>query len=76
MKRVFDIFLGFLAALILFVLVLFVAITVRLTSKGSVMYWFDRVGCASTSGCLFTPDFKMLNRDKVFHGCRPTGNPH
>jgi O-antigen biosynthesis protein WbqP len=44
MKRVFDIFLGCLAALILFVPVLLVAITVRLTSKGSALYWSDRVG--------------------------------
>ena len=44
MKRVFDIFLGCLAALILFVPVLLVAIAVRLTSKGPVLYWSDRVG--------------------------------
>ncbi len=44
MKRVVDIFLGCLAALILFVPVLLVAIAVRLTSKGPVLYWSDRVG--------------------------------
>jgi O-antigen biosynthesis protein WbqP len=44
MKRVFDIFLGCLAALILFVPVLLVAIAVRLTSKGPTLYWSDRVG--------------------------------
>jgi O-antigen biosynthesis protein WbqP len=44
MKRVFDIFLGCLAALILFVPVLLVAIAVRLTSKGPALYWSDRVG--------------------------------
>ena len=44
MKRVFDIFLGCLAALILFVPVLLVAMAVRLTSKGPVLYWSDRVG--------------------------------
>ena len=44
MKRVFDIFLGCLAALILFVPALLVAIAVRLTSKGPVLYWSDRVG--------------------------------
>ena len=44
MKRVFDIFLGFLAALILFVPVLLVAMAVRLTSKGPALYWSDRVG--------------------------------
>ena len=48
MKRVFDIFLGCLAALILFVPVLLVAIAVRLTSKGPVLYWSDRVGRNNT----------------------------
>jgi O-antigen biosynthesis protein WbqP len=44
MKRGFDIFLGSLAALILFVPVLLVAIAVRLTSNGPALYWSDRVG--------------------------------
>ena len=44
MKRVFDISLGCLAALILFAPVLLVAMAVRLTSKGPALYWSDRVG--------------------------------
>jgi O-antigen biosynthesis protein WbqP len=44
MKRVLDIFLGCLAALILFVPVLLVGMAVRLTSKGPALYWSDRVG--------------------------------
>jgi O-antigen biosynthesis protein WbqP len=44
MKRVFDIFLGCLAVLILFVPVLLVANAVRLTSKGPALYWSDRIG--------------------------------
>ena len=44
MKRAFDICLGSLAALILFVPVLLVAIAVRFTSKGPALYWSDRVG--------------------------------
>jgi O-antigen biosynthesis protein WbqP len=44
MKRAFDICLGSLAALLLFVPVLLVAISVRLTSKGPALYWSDRVG--------------------------------
>ena len=44
MKRLFDIFLGCLAALVLFVPVLLVAMAVRLTSKGPALYWSDRVG--------------------------------
>ena len=44
MKRVFDIFLCCLAALILFVPLLLVATAVRLTSKGPALHWSDRVG--------------------------------
>jgi O-antigen biosynthesis protein WbqP len=44
MKRVVDICLGCLAALVLFVPVLLVAMAVRLTSKGPALYWSDRVG--------------------------------
>jgi O-antigen biosynthesis protein WbqP len=44
MKRVFDILLGCLGALILCVPVLLVALAVRLTSKGSALYWSDRIG--------------------------------
>ncbi len=40
----FDLILGCLAALILFVPVLLVAVAVRLTSKGPALYWSDRVG--------------------------------
>jgi O-antigen biosynthesis protein WbqP len=44
MKRVFDIFLVCLAAMILFVPILLVAVAVRLTSKGPALYWSDRIG--------------------------------
>jgi len=44
MKRLFDVVLGCLAALVLFVPVLLVAVAVRLTSKGPALYWSDRVG--------------------------------
>jgi O-antigen biosynthesis protein WbqP len=44
MKRLFDLVLSVLAALVLLVPVLFVALAVRLTSKGSALYWSDRVG--------------------------------
>jgi O-antigen biosynthesis protein WbqP len=43
-KRAFDICLGCLAALILFLPALLVAIAIRLTSKGPTLYWSDRVG--------------------------------
>jgi O-antigen biosynthesis protein WbqP len=44
MKRVFDLLLALLAALVLAVPVLLVALAVRLTSAGPALYWSDRVG--------------------------------
>jgi O-antigen biosynthesis protein WbqP len=44
MKRVFDLLLAVLAALVFAVPVLLVALAVRLTASGSALYWSDRVG--------------------------------
>jgi O-antigen biosynthesis protein WbqP len=44
MKRLFDLVVSILAALVLLVPVLLVALAVRLTSKGPALYWSDRVG--------------------------------
>jgi len=44
MKRLFDLFLGLTAAVVLAVPIIMVALAVCLTSKGPVLYWSDRVG--------------------------------
>jgi len=44
MKRIFDIFLGCLASLLLLFPLLLVGIVIRLTSNGPALYWSDRVG--------------------------------
>ena len=44
MKRIIDLVVG-LSVLVMFVVpIVMVAILVKLTSKGSVLYWSDRVG--------------------------------
>lgn len=48
MKRMFDLVLAVLAGILLLVPVLLVALLVRLTSKGPVLYWSDRVGRNNT----------------------------
>lgn len=48
MKRLFDLFLGLCAAVVLVLPILIVAILVRLTSKGPALYWSDRVGRRNT----------------------------
>lgn len=44
MKRLFDLIMSLLAILIFCVPMLIVTILVKLTSKGPVLYWSDRVG--------------------------------
>lgn len=44
MKRGFDLLLAVLAGLVLLAPILIVALAVRLTSPGPVLYWSDRVG--------------------------------
>ncbi len=44
MKRVFDVLLVIFSGLMLLVPLVIVAILVKLTSKGPILYWSDRVG--------------------------------
>ncbi len=44
MKRIFDLVLAACAAVVLLLPVILVALAVRLTSRGPVLYWSDRVG--------------------------------
>lgn len=44
MKRMFDLFLAMMVSLGLMFPILVVAMMVRMTSKGPVLYWSDRVG--------------------------------
>jgi O-antigen biosynthesis protein WbqP len=47
-KRLFDFFLATCAGVFLMGPIIFIAILVRLTSKGPVLYWSDRVGVENT----------------------------
>jgi len=44
MKRLFDLLVGTCAALVLLLPMVLVALAVRLTSRGPVLYWSERVG--------------------------------
>ncbi len=44
MKRLFDLILALIAAVVLLVPFVFVWLAVRLTSRGPALYWSDRVG--------------------------------
>lgn len=61
MKRLFDLSLVIVAAFVLLVPILFVAAAVRLTSRGPILYWSDRVG---NNNCLFKmPKFRSMRVD-------------
>jgi O-antigen biosynthesis protein WbqP len=44
MKRIFDLLLGVVIFMLLAIFILLIAIAVLLSSKGSVLYWSDRIG--------------------------------
>ncbi|MEA3544912.1 MAG: sugar transferase [Thermodesulfobacteriota bacterium] len=48
MKRIFDIFMSLLVLVVLCLPLLIVAVLVKLTSKGSALYWSDRIGRDNT----------------------------
>jgi O-antigen biosynthesis protein WbqP len=61
MKRFFDLILGLFASIVLLLPVLLVAMAVRLTSKGSALYWSDRVG---RNNVIFKmPKFRSMRLD-------------
>jgi len=61
MKRLFDLLLALVAAIILFVPIVLVAIAVRLTSKGPALYWSDRVG--KDNKMFRMPKFRSMKVD-------------
>ena len=73
MKRIFDLILALLAGLILLVPLLWVAIAVRLTSKGAILYWSDRVG---RNNLIFKmPKFRSMRVGTPAVATHLLGNP-
>jgi len=58
MKRIFDLLLGIAIFVLLVVPMLLIAIAVRLTSKGSALYWSDRVG--KNNNIFNMPKFRSM----------------
>ena len=61
MKRAFDLLLAVVAGLLLVVPVLLVALAVRLTSTGPVLYWSDRIG--QYNRIFRMPKFRSMRAD-------------
>ena len=61
MKRIIDILVGLLLLALLGIPMLLVCFAIRLTSKGSVLYWSDRVG--SQNVIFKMPKFRTMRND-------------
>ena len=61
MKRLIDLILATVLVIILLVPMLFIALMIRLTSKGPVLYWSDRVGFANSIYKM--PKFRSMRID-------------
>ena len=61
MKRLFDLVLALIAAILLIVPIVVVAVLVKLTSKGPALYWSDRVGMHNT--IFKMPKFRSMKVD-------------
>jgi O-antigen biosynthesis protein WbqP len=58
MKRFFDLFLAFFIGVLLFIPMLLIAILVRLTSEGPVIFWSKRVGANNST--FYMPKFRSM----------------
>lgn len=58
MKRIFDIVLVILAGFLLLLPLALTALAVRLTSRGPILYWSDRVG--KNNGIFKMPKFRSM----------------
>jgi O-antigen biosynthesis protein WbqP len=61
MKRFLDVFLAVFAGVFLLIPILIIAIAVRLTSEGPVLYWSERVG--RNSQIFRMPKFRSMRTD-------------
>jgi len=61
MKRAFDLFAGVILLLSLVIILLFIAIAIRRTSKGSALYWSDRIG--KNNKIFKMPKFRSMLTD-------------
>lgn len=73
MKRMLDLILVFVACVVLLVPVFLVALLVRVTSKGTVLYWSDRVG--RNNQIFKMPKFRSMQTDTPIVATHLLKNP-
>jgi len=74
MKRIFDLLLGIAILAPLIVPVFFIAIAIRLTSKGSTLYWSDRIG--KNNSIFKMPKFRSMLIGTPSVATHLLDNPH
>lgn len=73
-KRLFDLLLALIAGIVLLVPLLLVALAVKLTSKGPVLYWSDRVGRGNK--IFRMPKFRSMRVGTPAVATHLLGNPY
>jgi len=61
MKKIFDLLFSFCLIIVLSVPIFIIAVLIRLTSKGSALYWSDRVGVGNA--IFKMPKFRTMRID-------------
>jgi O-antigen biosynthesis protein WbqP len=73
MKQIFDLCMGIFLLLSLVILMLFIAIAIRLTSKGPSLYWSDRIG--KNNKIFKMPKFRSMLTDTPVMATHLLDNP-
>jgi O-antigen biosynthesis protein WbqP len=73
LKRFFDLCLALMASFILSLPIIVVALCVRLTSRGPVLYWSDRVG--RNNSIFRMPKFRTMRTDTPAVATHLLGDP-
>ncbi|CAN5703160.1 sugar transferase [soil metagenome] len=73
LKRTIDLFITLTASAILLLPILIVALCVRLTSRGPIVYWSDRVG--RHNAIFRMPKFRTMRTDTPAVATHLLGNP-
>ena len=73
MKRIFDLFFATIIAILFSPLIIFIAIAIKLTSKGPILFWSDRVG---VDNLVFSmPKFRTMHIDTPVVATHLIDNP-
>ena len=73
LKRLFDLCVALIASCLLLLPIILVALSVRLTSRGAIVYWSDRVGRDNT--IFRMPKFRTMRTDTPAVATHLLGNP-